>query len=87
MAWVLILARDAEKQLARLPRRDLDRLATALVAMRDDPYSGDVKRLVNQPNAFRRRVGDYRVLFDIDPGRERVEIAAIERRGERTYRR
>lgn len=87
MAWALILARDAEKQLARLPRRDLERLAQALVEMRDDPHAGDVKRLVNQPNGFRRRVGSYRILFDVDPDRRRVEVAAIERRGERTYRR
>jgi mRNA-degrading endonuclease RelE of RelBE toxin-antitoxin system len=87
MAWALILARDAEKQFARLPRRDLERVARALAAMRDDPYAGDVRRLVNLPHAFRRPVGDYRILFDVDEDQKRVEVAATERRSERTYRR
>jgi mRNA interferase RelE/StbE len=87
MAWALILARDAEKQLARLARRDLERVARALVAMRDDPFAGDVRRLANRPGGFRRRVGEYRILFEADANGRRVDVAAIERRSEPTYRR
>jgi mRNA interferase RelE/StbE len=87
MAWALILARDAEKQLARLPRRDLERVARALAAIRGDPFAGDVRRLVNQPGSFRRRVGEHRILFEADASRQRVDVTAVERRSERTYRR
>jgi mRNA-degrading endonuclease RelE of RelBE toxin-antitoxin system len=38
---------------------------TALDAMQTDPLSGDVVRLTGQ-DAFRRRVGDYRIIFRID---------------------
>lgn len=52
-----------------------------------DPFSGDIERLKNQPIAFRRRVGDWRIFFDADPKRRLVEIRYIERRTTITYRR
>jgi mRNA interferase RelE/StbE len=55
--------------------------------MRDDPFAGDVRRLANRPGGFRRRVGEYRILFEADANSRRVDVAAIERRSERTYRR
>jgi hypothetical protein len=33
--------------------------------MRVDPFTGDVVHLTNADAAFRRRVGDYRILFDV----------------------
>ena len=54
--------------------------------MRDDPFAGDVARLEQQPTAFRRRVGDWRILFDADPKRLVVDVRFIERRSTTTYR-
>ncbi len=40
----------------------------ALKEMEHDPFAGgDVARLHDQPTAFRRRVGDWRIFFDMDP--------------------
>jgi mRNA-degrading endonuclease RelE of RelBE toxin-antitoxin system len=54
--------------------------------MRDDPFAGDVERLTHERTAFRRRVGDWRILFDADPRRRLVEVRFIERRTTTTYR-
>jgi mRNA-degrading endonuclease RelE of RelBE toxin-antitoxin system len=43
-------------------------------------------RLTNQPTAFRRRVGDWRIFFDVDPKLRLVEVTAVERRTTTTYR-
>lgn len=87
MGWRLTVARDAQKALMRLPSRERERIGVALVEMADDPLSGDVKRLRNFSPAFRRRVGSYRLLFDLVPEERRIEIQAIERRDDHTYRR
>lgn len=87
MTWTLIVARSAEKQLARLPNREQERILAALRLMRDDPLGGDVKRLRNLDAGFRRRVGAYRILFDLDTARMRVEVVDIARRSDQTYRR
>ncbi len=33
--------------------------------MQEDPFQGDIKRLKGQPTAWRRRVGNYRIIYDL----------------------
>ncbi len=51
----------------------------ALSAMQVDPLSGDVVKLTGQ-DAFRRRVGNYRIIFRIDFKSVAVGIIDIQRR-------
>jgi len=53
--------------------------------MASDPFGGDVRPLQNQPTAFRRRVGDWRIFFDAYPDRRLVEIVHVVRRTSTTY--
>ena len=85
MNWQLQIADRARKSLARLPARDRDRVMDTLDAMLSDPFGGDIVRLKNQPAAWRRRVGSYRILFDIYPERRVVDIVDIARRTSTTY--
>jgi mRNA-degrading endonuclease RelE of RelBE toxin-antitoxin system len=55
--------------------------------MGSDPFIGDIQRLTNERAAFRRRVGDWRIFFDLDPERQVVDVSSIERRTTTTYRR
>jgi len=53
--------------------------------MRTAPLAGDAVKLKGQA-AFRRRVGNYRIIVSIDFRAMTVVIAAIERRTTTTYR-
>ena len=55
--------------------------------MESDPFTGNIERLRHQRTAFRRRVGDWRIFFDVYPDRQHVEVTHIERRTTTTYRR
>src|SRR5215813_4211065 len=65
MTWTLIVEREAERGLRRFPKRDRDRIVAALLAMQQDPFSGDVVHLRSSAVGYRRRVGSYRILFYI----------------------
>ena len=55
--------------------------------MAADPLRGDIQRLAKHDRySFRRRVGDYRILFNIDTVARRVRVGAVERRTTTTYR-
>lgn len=54
--------------------------------MRLDPFAGDVARLKNERTAFRRRVGDWRIFFDVYRQEGLVKVPLIERRSSTTYR-
>jgi mRNA-degrading endonuclease RelE of RelBE toxin-antitoxin system len=55
----------------------------ALDTMQQDPYSGDIKRL--HPAGWRRRVGSYRIFFDLLIDAKRIVVTAVERRTSTTY--
>ena len=85
MNWELLLAGPARKALKRIPTSDQGRILTALDEMEEDPFQGDIVRLTAQPTAWRRRVGDWRILFDIEPEKRRVLVHDVVRRTSTTY--
>jgi len=87
--WALILGGPARKSLRRVPAADRERILAALAELAADPHRGDVRPL--QPTrhlpAFRKRVGAYRILFELDLPRHLITITDINRRTSTTYRR
>jgi mRNA-degrading endonuclease RelE of RelBE toxin-antitoxin system len=85
MAWQLRIAKQAAKKLARVPRKDRERIAVALAEMRESAFRGDIARLKNESAAWRRRVGNYRIFFDVDMEERCVDVIDIRRRTTTTY--
>jgi mRNA-degrading endonuclease RelE of RelBE toxin-antitoxin system len=86
MTWNLVLAAAASKALKRAPPKDQKRLLAVIQGMQQDPFGGDLVRLQGtQPAAWRRRVGSWRILFDVYPDRQLVAVADILRRTSTTY--
>jgi mRNA-degrading endonuclease RelE of RelBE toxin-antitoxin system len=84
MARTVVLAGPARKSLKRIPASDKTRILSALAEMQQDPFQGDIRKLQGLPG-FRRRVGNWRVMFDLILEERRVVVAAIERRTSTTY--
>ena len=84
MKWGLLIASRAKRQLRRLSAEDRDRIDEAFSEMCEDPFDGDVKFL-RGVNALRRRVGDWRILFELDEKKRIIFIDAVKRRGSNTY--
>lgn len=84
MKWSLLIANRAKRQLRRLPAADRDRIDEAFSEMCDNPFKGDVKFLRGL-SALRRRVGDWRILFELNDAKRVILVTAVERRGSNTY--
>ena len=85
MNWILLVAKPAQRDLETLPKRDQARLERTLDALQTDPFSGDgdIKRL--HPPGWRRRVGSYRIFYDLHLDERRIVVTAIKRRTSTTY--
>jgi mRNA interferase RelE/StbE len=57
----------AEKDLAGLPSADQSRILQK-IALLQNGFVGDIKRLTRFTPEYRLRVGDYRVLFEMVEG-------------------
>jgi mRNA-degrading endonuclease RelE of RelBE toxin-antitoxin system len=83
MHWTLLVAKPAKKDLEKIPDRDQVRIEHALESLQRDPFSGDIKRL--RPSGWRRRVGNYRVFYDLLIEERVIVVTAIKRRTSTTY--
>ena len=83
--WLVVLTAPARKRLKRIPPRDLARIYAAIDEMKADPLRGDVRKLHGGLEGFRRRVGDWRIFFDVNQTEGQVIITDIERRTSTTY--
>lgn len=65
MQYNVELRPRAEKDLRNLPRQEQQRVVEKLRLVSGDLH-GDIKRLVQLQPSYRLRVGDYRVLFEVE---------------------
>lgn len=65
------------KDLKALPSKQQSRIL-AKIEMLQDNLAGDVKRLTDYTPEYRLRVGDYRVLFEVED--DRVVVYRIRHR-------
>jgi mRNA interferase RelE/StbE len=69
----------ARKDLRRISKADAARVVDALEEL-EDGLTGDVKRLTAFAPEYRLRVGDYRVLFEIEQSNHVVVYRVRHRR-------
>lgn len=80
--WSVIIQEKEKRYLSRLPRKERERLLDAMLAMKSDPFAGDVARLKGSLEGWRLRVGRWRVLFMVDQEKKAVLIAGLGPRGD-----
>jgi mRNA interferase RelE/StbE len=64
MKYQVILPKSVQKELDRLPDEIANRILARLAELETDPRPADVKKLKGR-EAWRIRVGDYRVIYEI----------------------
>jgi mRNA interferase RelE/StbE len=80
-----IFSRRAEKAFLDLPTKEAQRVKQAVEKLEQNPRTYGTIKLENAPVAsYRYRVGNYRLLFDIDDEAKLIEILDIRKRDERT---
>jgi len=85
MNWDLIIDATVRKQLKRIPRHEAMRIADAIKEMSVNPYAGDVEKMESEQGVWRRRVGSYRIFYEIITEKKLVYIFNIKRRTSKTY--
>ena len=88
MNWACEFNEDAVQDLRGLPKAIQRRVARVVTQMASDPFQGNVKALHGEEwnGVFRRRIGDYRLLFTADHARKIVVVQQISLRSDKTYR-
>jgi len=74
--------RSAERDLRRLDPQQIPRIIQAVDSLTADPFRRGYRKLRGVERAYRIRVGDYRVVYQVDMKAEIVIIYHVRHRGE-----
>lgn len=85
MNWRIAVAGRARKQLKRFPASDADRIKHSVDDMGENPFRGDIEKMSGQENVWRRRVGAYRIFYEVFSDQKIIRIFEITRRTSKTY--
>lgn len=72
----------AARQVKKLPRPARDRVLDAIDGLADNPRPHGSKKLVGEQTAWRVRIGDYRVIYDVFDAQLTVTVVRAAHRRE-----
>jgi len=77
----VVIPRSVSRSIERLPRAVADNVTRRILALAEDPRPPGMKKLRGF-RSFRFRVGDYRVIYEIDDGGRIVTVRDVGHRRE-----
>jgi mRNA interferase RelE/StbE len=80
----VVAHKKALREIESLSSRDRIRVLKAIKEMESDPFLGDIKPLKPVKSLFRKRIGDFRIVFTLNFELSEVIIFRVGRR-ERVY--
>lgn len=82
MSYQVTLTATAVKERKRIDSAVRERIDQALRSLQSEPRPSGVKKLSGKYQDWRVRVGDYRILYEIDDGQRLVTVWRIAHRRE-----
>jgi len=76
MKYTVLLLRQAQKELAQLPGGTYERVRDVIRTLGDEPRPIGCLKLTGR-EGWRIRLGDYRVIYEIDDQQRRVTVLHI----------
>ena len=75
--YSVVVARRAIRSIARLPRKDQQRVRGAIDLLAGEPRPSNCVALAGEESVYRVRVGDYRILYEVIDARLVIHVIRI----------
>lgn len=81
--YSIVYAKSVKKDIKKIEASELKKIKKRIESLIDFPDVKNTKKLTNHPVAdFRLKIGNYRVLFDLDKKHNTINILKIGHRKE-----
>ena len=80
--YEVYVERAAERDLKRLSAQDFRRIVPRIKALAEKPRPIGCRKLTSSKSDWRIRIGDYRIIYEIDDKAEAVRVMHVKRRRE-----
>lgn len=80
--YQLIVDKKVAKFIDKLDKPTRKRILNAFLELKDNPYTtSHVKKLQGHDHYYRKRVGDYRIIYSVQNNKLIVSILKVDSRG------
>ena len=83
--WDLHIDDSVLKVLKKFPSKDKEAILSAIKILSTNPYFGDLQKMQDEEDSWRKRVGSYRIFFKIKVEQKIVLVFQVKRRTSNTY--
>ena len=78
--YEIYLERTAEKDLKKLDKAHFNRIVIRIKELSKKPRPRGCKKIAGSDNDWRIRVGDYRIIYEIDESSKSIRIMRVKHR-------
>jgi len=82
LVYEIYLERIAQQKLKRLSAKHFHRVISSIKGLAENPRPRNCRKLSGSRNDWRIRVGDYRVVYEIDDGQKIINVMLVRHRRE-----
>jgi mRNA interferase RelE/StbE len=80
--YEVYLEHAAEKDFKKLPVKTFHRIITQIKKLRENPRPAGCRKISGSKQDWRIRIGDYRIIYEIDDDAQAVNIMRVRYRRE-----
>ncbi|MBA2494235.1 MAG: type II toxin-antitoxin system RelE/ParE family toxin [Acidobacteria bacterium] len=84
--YSVLLKPSVEKDFRGLPKAILSRVFSAIENLGEEPFPSKAAKLEGMDRTFRIRIGDYRIIYEVEKTKKVITILYVRHRRE-VYRR
>ena len=77
---------SSEHDLRKIDKQYIPRILDAIESLADNPFPSQSKKLKDSESGFRLRIGDYRIIYQVDSEKKEIIIYHLRHRKD-AYRR
>ena len=82
MAYEVWLSSSAERDLKRLEAEDFNRVILPIKSLAENPKPSGCRKITGSKSDYRLRVGEYRIIYEIDSKAKAVRVMRVRHRRE-----
>ena len=80
MAFRIEWKKSTRKDLRKLPASVVDRIVEAVEGLAENPFPHGIEKLAGSEHAYRIRLGDYRIVYEVVAELKLLEVQRVRHR-------
>ena len=77
---------SSERDLRKIDKKYIPRIVDAIESLANNPFPSQSKKLKDSESSFRLRIGDYRIIYQVDSEKKEIIVYHLRHRKD-AYRR